>query len=99
MQCLFPGGSVTGAPKLRVMELIQQIERFQRGIYCGSTLLFFKERKLASINIRTANINLGERLWRYGAGGGVTLLSKAHKEFQEMEFKVSSFLTFLNGNN
>lgn len=96
LECLFPGGSVTGAPKKRVMEILLSLERFSRGIYCGSTLLCFQDRKVASINIRTASLSVHERLWRYGAGGGITLLSKPVSEFQEMESKVASFLTLLN---
>ncbi len=96
LQGLFPGGSVTGAPKKRVMEIIQEVERYSRGIYCGSTLLCYQDKKVANINIRTATINPFDRLWRYGAGGGITLLSKAPNEFQEMEAKVASFLTLLN---
>lgn len=95
LESLFPGGSVTGAPKKRVMEIIQNTERFQRGIYCGSTLLCMSDQKIASINIRTAWVSVGDRLWRYGAGGGITLLSKPVHEFQEMEAKVASFLTLL----
>lgn len=94
-KALFPGGSITGAPKKKVMEIIQQVEKDPRGIYCGVTLLCLGEKKVASINIRTANISVGDRLWRYGAGGGVTLLSQAVREFHEMESKVSSFLTFI----
>lgn len=96
MSTLHPGGSITGAPKKRVMEIIQNVERYNRGIYCGSTLLCLGERKIACINIRTASLSIADRLWRYGAGGGVTLLSKPNTEFQEMESKVSSFLTLLN---
>lgn len=95
LECLFPGGSVTGAPKKRVMQIIQSVERYQRGIYCGSTLLCLGDRKVASINIRTASLSIGDRLWRYGAGGGITLLSRPTFEYQEMEHKVSSFLTLL----
>lgn len=95
MDALFPGGSITGAPKKRVLEIIGDVERYKRGIYCGSTLLMYGKKKVASINIRTANINLEERIWRYGAGGGVTLLSKPVEEFTEMELKVSSFLKIL----
>jgi anthranilate/para-aminobenzoate synthase component I len=95
LECLFPGGSVTGAPKKRVMEIILEIERYKRGIYCGSTLLCDEEKKIASINIRTAQLSVGDKLWRYGAGGGVTLLSRPVSEFQEMESKVYSFLTLL----
>lgn len=95
LECLFPGGSVTGAPKKRTMEILQDVERFQRGLYTGSTLLCYEDKKVASINIRTAQVSIGDRLWRYAAGGGITLLSKAVFEFQEMEAKVSSFLTLL----
>ncbi len=95
LECLFPGGSITGAPKRRVMQIIQNVERYSRGIYCGSTLLCIGERKVANINIRTASVSVSERLWRYGAGGGITLLSRAFNEFQEMESKASSFLTLL----
>ncbi len=95
LECLFPGGSITGAPKLKVMEIIQRTERYSRGFYCGSTVLCWKERKSASINIRTASLSIGDRIWKYGAGGGITLLSRAPQEFQEMESKVNSFLTLL----
>ncbi len=95
MSALFPGGSITGAPKKRVMEIIANVERFERGIYCGSTLLCIGKRKVASINIRTASIKLEERIWRYGAGGGITLLSRPADEFKEMESKVESFLRLL----
>ncbi|WPU64425.1 chorismate-binding protein [Peredibacter starrii] len=95
LESLFPGGSVTGAPKKRVMEIIQEVERYSRGIYCGSTLLCLNDKKIASINIRTAQLSIMDRLWRYGAGGGVTLLSRAPAEYQEMEEKVASFLTLL----
>ena len=95
LECLFPGGSITGAPKKRVMEIIQNVERYSRGIYTGSTLLCIGDKKVASINIRTAQLSVGDRLWRYGAGGGVTLLSRPVNEYQEMESKVSSFLSFI----
>jgi anthranilate/para-aminobenzoate synthase component I len=96
MQSLFPGGSITGAPKKKVMSLISSFERYQRGAYCGSTLLCINKRKSASINIRTALIDFEHKVWRYGAGGGITLLSKAHEEFQEMELKVSSFTSLFS---
>ena len=95
MRALFPGGSITGAPKKRVMGIIADVERYNRGIYCGSTLLCIGNNKVANINIRTASINIEERIWRYGAGGGITLLSRPVDEFKEMEDKVSSFLKLL----
>ena len=95
MKSLFPGGSITGAPKKRVMEIIGDTERYKRNIYCGSTLLCIGKKKVASINIRTASIHLEERVWRYGAGSGLTLLSRPVNEFKEMEEKVESFLKLL----
>lgn len=95
LECLFPGGSITGAPKKRVMEVLQEVERYPRGAYCGSTVLCLGDKKVASINIRTAALSVSERLWRFGAGGGITLLSKPTSEFQEMESKVASFLTLI----
>lgn len=95
LEALFPGGSVTGAPKKNVMQIIHEVERYDRGHYCGSTLLCYEDKKIASINIRTAQVSPTERLWRYGAGGGITLLSRPVDEFQEMEAKLRSFLTLL----
>lgn len=93
---LFPGGSIVGAPKINVMRELKRTERHQRNIYSGSTILFWKNHLSASINIRTARINLAEKQWSYGAGGGITLKSQAHNEYIEMESKVDSFLTLLS---
>ena len=91
---LYPGGSITGAPKIRVMKILDKIESGSRGAYCGSTL-FFNDDVRASINIRTAEVDtrLGEL--RYGAGGGITLLSKKEEEFLEMMGKLHSFILVL----
>lgn len=98
---LFPGGSITGAPKKRVCELIREIEKEPRGLYCGSTIIKFSAAKnsyhCASINIRTADINLLDRSFTYGAGGGITLQSQAKEEFEEMLLKVQSFTDLLQG--
>ncbi len=89
---LFPGGSITGAPKKNTMELIEKIEKFKRGFYCGSTILCYKNRKTASINIRSAEIDYTQNEVTYGAGGGITLQSQALEEFEETLNKLKSFL-------
>jgi para-aminobenzoate synthetase component 1 len=91
MQGLFPGGSITGAPKKRVLQLISEIENGQRALYTGSTLLWDNKAKIASINIRT--LELDTKSWQgiYGSGGGITLGSDALSEFNEMNNKVDSF--------
>lgn len=102
IRALFPGGSVTGAPKKRAMELLQSLEgggeKEKRKFYCGSTLILFKSLAAASINIRSAEVDFSpkdRKVMTYGAGGGVTLLSQAREEFSEIEMKLNSFIYIL----
>jgi anthranilate/para-aminobenzoate synthase component I len=94
---LFPGGSVTGAPKKRVMEILNDLEfSGKRGFYCGSTIILYKNLKAASINIRSATIDLNSGEFIYGSGGGVTLLSQVEDEYKEMKLKIGSFINILS---
>lgn len=93
---LFPGGSITGAPKKNVMRLTKEIEKYSRGFYCGSTLLLYKNLKTASINIRSAEVDYIQNEVKYGAGGGITLLSQPREEYEEALGKLKSFLLLLN---
>lgn len=93
----FPGGSITGAPKKRVLEIIQNVENFERHFYCGSTLLLFKNSKMASINIRSAVVDYTENEITYGSGGGVTLLSQPKSEYEEILNKLQSFTKIFAG--
>lgn len=89
---MFPGGSITGAPKKSVMKILSHIEKERRGFYCGSTLLLDEQKKCASINIRSSEIDLSSCELKYHAGGGITLLSKCEDEFLEMHLKKDSFV-------
>lgn len=93
---LFPGGSVTGAPKKKVMRILKAIEKSHRGIYCGSTIILFRDILAASINIRSAEVDYGNLKISYGAGGGITLLSEVKQEFEEMKLKVESFISLIS---
>ncbi|MCR9206072.1 MAG: chorismate-binding protein [Halobacteriovoraceae bacterium] len=93
---LFPGGSITGVPKKRVMEILKKIEIEDRGFYCGSTLLFGKGDFKTSINIRSGVINFTEKKISYHSGGGITVKSKAELEYQEFLDKFFSFVRPLN---
>jgi anthranilate/para-aminobenzoate synthase component I len=88
----FPGGSITGAPKRRAMEIIDRLEREPRGFYCGSVFSWepAAQRLIASVAIRTATVQDGRA--RYGAGGAVTLLSDAAEEAEETMVKAQPFL-------
>ncbi len=92
----FPGGSITGAPKRRAMEIIDRLEREPRGFYCGSVFAWepAEHRLVASIAIRTATVQGGRA--RYGAGGAVTLLSDAAEEAEETMVKARPFLEAVN---
>jgi anthranilate/para-aminobenzoate synthase component I len=92
----FPGGSITGAPKRRAMEIIDRLEREPRGFYCGSVFSWepAEHRLVASIAIRTATVHDGHA--RYGAGGAVTLLSDAAEEAEETMVKARPFLEAVN---
>ena len=90
----FPGGSVTGAPKLRAMQIIEQLEPHRRGIYCGSIGYVGHDGNMDSnIAIRTLVYSEGEiRFW---AGGGIVADSNVSAEFQETLDKASGVLELL----
>ena len=90
----FPGGSITGAPKRRAMEIIRELEAFDRGIYCGSIFYQNANGNLDSnIAIRSFHCAGGEiSSW---AGGGVVADSDAAAEFREIEDKIGQLLAVL----
>ena len=92
---LYPGGSITGAPKKRVMEIIDKVEEGYRSFYCGSTLLFHNDLKSGSINIRSAEVDFSTQEVVYGSGGGITLESSNRAEFEESYLKMESFLKLM----
>lgn len=95
MKALFPGGSITGAPKIRVMQIIDELEVAARGFYCGSTLYQKGDKLVGSINIRSAQGNHKTGELSYHAGGGITVKSTWESEYQEMENKFLSFQSLL----
>jgi para-aminobenzoate synthetase component 1 len=91
---LFPGGSITGAPKRRAMEIIAQVESRRRGPYTGSFGGFGRDgRAVWNIAIRTAVWSRGELA--FGCGGGIVLDSVAEDEYAEAVLKASSFFDTL----
>jgi para-aminobenzoate synthetase/4-amino-4-deoxychorismate lyase len=87
---VFPGGSITGAPKRRSMEIIRDIEKQSRGFYTGSIGLLTPSGRLSmSILIRT--LIHDEDGWSVSVGGGIVADSEAEREIVETWEKVSVF--------
>lgn len=93
LQGLFPGGSITGAPKKRVMSILDVLENEPRGFYCGSTVILDEDIIGASINIRSGEYDLTSKMLKIHAGGGITLESDCDHEYLEMQAKRNSFLS------
>jgi len=91
LAAVFPGGSITGAPKLRAMEIIDELEPAARGIFCGSLgWIGYDGAMDFSILIRTLEVLPGEtRLW---AGAGITLLSDPEAEHAEIRLKAERII-------
>ena len=94
LRATFPGGSITGAPKIRAMEIIAEIEGRQRGLYCGSIgYLGFDGTLDTSIVIRTAILRGG--MLTFHGGGGIVADSDPAAEYDETLVKVKSFFDAL----
>jgi len=95
LRACFPGGSITGAPKIRSMEIICELEKYQREIYCGSIAYINGNGDMdSSITIRTL-VCKNQKIYCW-AGGGIVADSKAESEYQECFDKVSKILPILS---
>ncbi|MBX3652123.1 MAG: aminodeoxychorismate synthase component I [Burkholderiales bacterium] len=90
----FPGGSITGAPKLRAMQIIEELEPHRRGVYCGAIGYIGHDGGMdTNIAIRTLVHSQGTvRLW---AGGGIVADSQREAEYQETFDKAAALLSLL----
>jgi len=98
LRALFPCGSVTGAPKVRTMQLLRELEPHPRGIYCGAIGLLEPAGPASggsmvfSVPIRTLVLDRDLGLARFGVGGGVTFDSEAASEYAECLTKMRFLL-------
>ena len=94
LKACFPGGSITGAPKHRAMQLIDELEQESRELYCGSVVRFGFDGSLdSSITIRSI-VKKDDALY-YWAGGGIVADSEADNEYQESLDKATAFMRLL----
>jgi len=91
LEATFPPGSVTGAPKIRALEIIEELEQHPRGVYCGALGFIDHDGGLSlAVAIRTATAARGRVC--YWAGGGIVEASDPDREVAETELKARVFL-------
>lgn len=90
-----PGGSITGAPKIRAMQIIEELEEEARGAYCG-TLGYFNFDGTGRWNILIRSFQQYQNQLSLWAGGGITIASNAEAEYQESLDKISAMLNLMN---
>ncbi|MEJ0044723.1 MAG: chorismate-binding protein [Rhodospirillales bacterium] len=94
LRAAFPGGSITGAPKIRAMQIIAELEGLARGPYCGTAAwLGFDGAMDSSILIRT--LTVAEDRVVAQAGGGIVADSEPEDEWEELMVKVRPLLAAL----
>ena len=94
LRACFPGGSITGAPKIRAMEIIEELEPQRRNAYCGSIGYLSQHGRMdTSITIRTL-IACNNSLYVW-AGGGIVADSQVDAEYSETFDKLARILPLL----
>ncbi|MFT5582275.1 MAG: para-aminobenzoate synthetase component 1, partial [Psychromonas sp.] len=97
LKATFPMGSMTGAPKLKAMELIEHYEDFKRGIYSGSIGYITPEGDFDfNVVIRSLLYNNIKKTMSCAVGGAITIQSDAEKEYEECLTKVQKILEGMN---
>jgi para-aminobenzoate synthetase / 4-amino-4-deoxychorismate lyase len=84
---MFPSGSITGAPKIRSMQIIAELEKSSRNLYTGSIGLITSANAVFNIPIRTITINKGTKDSELGLGSGIVWDSDAKSEYEEVLLK------------
>lgn len=92
----FPGGSVTGAPKIRAMEIIHELEASARGAYCGSVFWAGMDGAMDS-NIVIRSMMISDGVVAAHAGGGIVADSSPAAEYEEMRTKAAPLLASVSG--
>ncbi|MGK2950184.1 MAG: anthranilate synthase component I family protein [Acidimicrobiales bacterium] len=93
----FPPGSVTGAPKLAVLQQIGELEPTPRGVYCGAVGWVDADRREGDLNVAIRTFFVEDGLLHFGTGGGITWDSDPADEWAETELKARHLLRVASG--
>jgi len=97
LKATFPMGSMTGAPKISAMKLIEKHEDFKRGLYSGSVGLIAPNGDFDfNVVIRSLQYNKNEKYLSCSVGGAITIQSSAEKEYEECNVKIQGILKKMN---
>lgn len=94
----FPGGSVTGAPKIRAMEIIDELEYTERGPYCGA-IGFFGNNGYINTCVGIRIIYFTDNEYMLHAGGGIVVGSDYENEYDEMLLKAENIISIIQSHN
>jgi para-aminobenzoate synthetase len=95
LRSLFPPGSMTGAPKLRTMEIIDEVETTARGVYSGAFGWVRPDGRADLAVVIRSLTTTGDGHWTLGTGGGITVRSQVAEELEETYAKVRAILSVL----
>ncbi|BCS80416.1 aminodeoxychorismate synthase component I [Anaerocellum diazotrophicum] len=98
IEATFPGGSITGAPKLNAIKIIEELEKCPRGIYCGS-IGYISNNFNMDFNIAIRTLVIEEDTAYFSVGGGIVWDSQEEEEWWETIYKGSPFLELLGIND
>lgn len=93
----FPMGSMTGVPKIRCMEIIEELESFSRESYSGTIGFYSPEFMDSNVLIRSVFYNKTQEIARCGVGGAITIRSQMEEEYEECLVKIRGIVRVLGG--
>lgn len=96
VKAMFPGGSITGAPKIRAMQVIDELERGDRGIYTGS-IGYFDASGAVDLNIAIRTLRIARGVLSFQVGGGIVWDSDSSSEYEETLLKAKAMVRALGG--
>jgi para-aminobenzoate synthetase component 1 len=97
LRATFPPASVTGAPKPRVLQAIEDLEPVPRGVYCGAVGWIDDDTGALELNVAIRTFQILDGRTHLGVGGGITAESDPNAEWRETELKAARLLAVATG--